>query len=128
MRSVGKNLPKRTRQICVGIDRGKAQPASIRRPAGNKKRSCRHVHKPPMFAPVSRKKNCYLATQFRRLASRRGVKRAVMAVAHMMLIIAYHLLKTGRTYQELGGTYLEEVNKERLQRYFLRRLQRLGLK
>jgi transposase len=77
---------------------------------------------------ASRKKDCYLATQFRRLASRRGVKRAVMAVAHTMLIIVYHVLKTGRTYQELGGTYLEEINKERLQRYFLKRLKGLGLK
>ncbi len=39
-----------------------------------------------------------------------------MAVAHTILIIAYHLLKTGRTYLERGGTYLEEINKERLQR------------
>jgi hypothetical protein len=51
-----------------------------------------------------------------------------MAVAHTMLIMAYHVLKTGRTYQELGGTYLEEIDKERLQRYLLKRLQRLGLK
>jgi len=77
---------------------------------------------------VSRKKDCYLSAQFRRLASRRGVKRAVMAVAHTMLVIAFHMLKTGLTYHELGGTYLEQINKDRLQRYFVKRLQRLGLK
>jgi transposase len=77
---------------------------------------------------VSRKKDCYLSSQFKRLAARRGLKRAVMAVAHTMLIIAYTMLKTGQSYHELGGSYLEQINKDQLQRYFVRRLQRLGLK
>jgi len=77
---------------------------------------------------VTRKKDCYLSAQFRRLAARRGVQRAVMAVAHTMLIIAYTMLKTGRSYHELGGNYLEQINQVQLQRYFVRRLQRLGLK
>lgn len=77
---------------------------------------------------VTRKKDCYLSAQFKRLAARRGVKRAVMAVAHTMLIIGYHMLKTGRSYQELGGDYLERINKDQLQRYYMKRLQRLGLK
>jgi transposase len=77
---------------------------------------------------VTRKKDCYLSAQFRRLSARRGVKRAVMAVAHAMLIIAYTMLKTGLLYRELGGTYLEQINKHQLQRYFVKRLQRLGLR
>lgn len=77
---------------------------------------------------VTRKKNCYLSAQFKRLAARRGVKRAVMAVAHTMLIIGYHMLRTGQGYYELGGNYLEQINKDQLQRYFVKRLQRLGLK
>jgi transposase len=76
---------------------------------------------------VTRKKDCYLSAQFRRLAARRGMKRAVMAVAHTMLIIAYTMLKTGRSYHELGGEYLERINKDQLQRYFVKRLQKLGL-
>jgi hypothetical protein len=67
-------------------------------------------------------------TEFRRLAARRGVKRAVIAGAHSMLIIAYHMLKTGRGYHELGGDHLEQINKDQLQRYLVKRLQRLGLK
>lgn len=51
-----------------------------------------------------------------------------MAVAHTMLIIGYHMLKTGHGYQELGGNYLERINKNQLQRYYVKRLQRLGLK
>ena len=75
---------------------------------------------------VTRQKDCYLAAQFRRLAARRGIKRAVMAVAHSILVIGYAMLKTGRSYQELGG-YLEQINKEQLQRYFVKRLNRPGL-
>lgn len=77
---------------------------------------------------ASRKKDCYLSAQFQRLAARRGVKRAVIAVAHSILIIAYHMLKSGRSYEELGGDYLEQINKDQLQRYYVKRLERLGLK
>ncbi|HTV82392.1 MAG TPA: IS110 family transposase [Acidobacteriaceae bacterium] len=77
---------------------------------------------------VSRKKDCYLSSQFKRIAARRGPKRALMAVAHTMLVIGYHMLKTGRGYRELGGNYLEQINKDQLQRYFTKRLQKLGFK
>jgi transposase len=50
-----------------------------------------------------------------------------MAVAHSMLIIAYTMLKTGNTYRDLGGNYLEQTNKVHLQNYFVKRLRRLGL-
>jgi transposase len=49
---------------------------------------------------VTRKKDCYLSAQFRRLAERRGMKRAVMAVVHSMLIVGYTILKTGQSYHE----------------------------
>lgn len=75
----------------------------------------------------ARTKDCYISAQFKRLAARRGMKRALMAVAHTMLVIGYHVLKSGHGYRELGGNYLEQINKEQLQRYFLKRLQRLGL-
>jgi hypothetical protein len=38
------------------------------------------------------------------------------------------MLKTGQGYHELGGNYLEQIDKDQLQRYFVKRLQRLGLK
>jgi transposase len=77
---------------------------------------------------VTRKKNCYLAAQFRRIAAKRGMKRALIAVAHTMIIIAYTMLKTGKTYKDLGGDYLENVSKNHVQRYLVRRLQTLGFK
>jgi hypothetical protein len=77
---------------------------------------------------ATRKKNCYLAAQFKRLAARRGAKRAAMAVAHTILVIGYHILNTGQSYNELGGNYLGQINKDQIQRDLVRRLQRLGLK
>jgi transposase len=76
---------------------------------------------------ASRKKNSYLSAQFKRIAGRRGVKRALIALAHAILIIVYMMLKTSKSYHELGGDYLEQTNKEQLQNYLVRRLQRLGL-
>jgi transposase len=76
---------------------------------------------------VSRTKNNYLAAQFRRLAARRGKKRAAVAVAHSILVIAYHMLRDGTEYRELGGDYFDKRNKEKLQRGLVRRLEGLGL-
>ena len=76
---------------------------------------------------ASHTKNTYLVAQFRRLAARRGVKRATMAVAHTILVIAYHMLKNRCQYQELGGDYFDRLRGDRLKRYYLKRLQQLGL-
>ena len=76
---------------------------------------------------ASRTKNNYLAAQFRRLAARRGKKRAAIAVAHSILVIAYHMLRNGTEYRELGGEYFDNRNKEQLQRNLVKRLEGLGL-
>jgi transposase len=76
---------------------------------------------------ASHTKNTYLAAQFRRLAARRGVKRATMAVAHTILIIAYQMLKNQCDYQELGGDYFDRLRGDGLKRYYVKRLQQLGL-
>ena len=76
---------------------------------------------------ASHTKNTYLVAQFRRLAARRGVKRATMAVAHTILVIAYHMLKNRCQYQELGGDYFDRLRGDGLTRYYVKRLQQLGL-
>lgn len=76
---------------------------------------------------ASRTKKTYLSAQFHRLAARRGRKRANIAVAHTILVIAFHLLKENRPYQELGGDYFDQIRAEGLKRYYVRRLQGLGL-
>jgi transposase len=75
---------------------------------------------------ASHAKNTYLRSQFHRLAARRGKKRALVAVAHTILVIAWHLLKRHCTYQELGGDYFEKLYRETLQRSLVRRLERMG--
>ena len=76
---------------------------------------------------ASHTKNTYLVAQFRRLAARRGVKRATMAVAHTILVIAYHMLTNRCQYQELGGDYFDRLRGDGLKHYYLKRLQQLGL-
>ena len=75
---------------------------------------------------ASRSKGTYLAAQYHRLAARRGGKKAMVAVAHTILAIAYHLLKNQTTYEELGDTYFDERDKEQLQRRLVRRLEDIG--
>lgn len=76
---------------------------------------------------ASRTKDNYLAAQFRRIAARRGKKRAAIAVAHSILVIAYHMLRDGTEYRELGGDYFDKRNKAQLQRNLVKRLEGLGL-
>jgi transposase len=68
----------------------------------------------------------YLTEQYRRLARRRGKYKAAVAVAHSVLVIAYHVLRDSRPYQDLGADYFERLNTERLERYYVNRLSSLG--
>ena len=77
---------------------------------------------------ASHSKGTYLAAQYRRLARRRGRKRALLAVGHTLLVIIYHVLKKGTTYAELGADYLDRLEPERLTRQLVKRLQSLGHK
>jgi hypothetical protein len=73
-----------------------------------------------------RAKDTYFAAQFKRLAVRRGVKRAIIAVAHSLLVVIYHLLRDGTLYTELGGTFFEQHDREATAQRSIRRLERLG--
>jgi transposase len=77
---------------------------------------------------ASRTKGTYLTAQYRRLAGRRGKKRALVALGHTILVIIYHVLKDQTTYQELGADYFDRLDTERLTRTLVRRLERLGHK
>ena len=77
---------------------------------------------------AARTKDTYLAARYRRLAARRGAKRALIALAHTILVIVYHLLRDGVTYQKLGGNYFDERDREATLRRSVRRLERLGYK
>jgi transposase len=75
---------------------------------------------------AARTKHTYLGAQYRRLAARRGAKRAAVAVGHSILVIAYHLLTTGETYADLGPNYFDERARDAVQRRLVRRLEALG--
>lgn len=75
---------------------------------------------------ASHTKDTYLAAQYRRLAARRGKKRALIAVGHSILVIVYHVLKYHVEFHDLGADYFDRLNPERLQRYLVKRLQHLG--
>jgi transposase len=74
------------------------------------------------------KKNCYLSSQYFRLVKRLGRKKALVAVAHSLLVIIYHVLQRDQTYTELGGDYFDRNHVEQQRDYYIRRLQMLGLK
>jgi transposase len=77
---------------------------------------------------VARSKDNYLGAQFRRLATRRGKKRAAVAVARSILVIAYHMLRKGTHYLELGVDHFDKLNREAVERRLLKRLSQLGYK
>jgi len=77
---------------------------------------------------AARTKNTYLSLQFRRLAAKRGKKRAIIAVAHSILIIAYCMQKNQCEYRDLGSDYFDRLNADGLKRYLVRRLEGLGHK
>src|SRR6516162_9135484 len=59
---------------------------------------------------------------------RRGKKRALIAVGRSILVIFYHMIGSGTSYAELGGDIFDRLKPERLARYYLKRLERLGHK
>jgi transposase len=71
-------------------------------------------------------KNTYLSAQYRRLAARRGKKKAIVALEHTILVIAYHLIKRHELYCELGGDYFDKRRPEATAKRLVKRLEQLG--
>lgn len=77
---------------------------------------------------ASRTKETYLASQYHRIAARRGANRAALAVAHSILTIAYHILKKKQPYIELGPNYYEERKRQTVVKQSIKKLEALGYK
>ena len=76
---------------------------------------------------AARTKGTYFAAQYARIKGRHGHKKAIFAVAHSILVIAYHLLERDRPYTELGGDYfIERQHKDAYQRRLVKQLERMG--
>jgi transposase len=101
--------------------------------AGKRRRGTTRKGRPTLRAALveaahaaSRCKGTYLAAQYRRLAARRGGKRAAVAVGHSILVAIYHLLRNEEDYRELGGTYFDERDRHAVERRLVGRLEGLG--
>jgi transposase len=71
-------------------------------------------------------KHKYFQALYRRLASRRGRQRAAVAVGHSLLVTGYHLITRQTAYEDLGGNYFDERDREAVKRRAVRRLEKLG--
>ncbi len=67
-----------------------------------------------------------MAAQYARMRTRRGANRATTAVAHSILVAAWHMLQTGETYNDLGGDYFQRRDPERATKRLVAQLERLG--
>ena len=77
---------------------------------------------------AARTKNTYLSAQYRRLAPRRGSKRAAVAVGHTILTICFHIIKDRVPYYELGADYFDRRKKDAVLKAALKRIEALGYK
>ena len=75
---------------------------------------------------ASRTKDTYLNAKYHSLVGRRGKKRALIAVGHKILIMAYYILKTGMPYKELGNDYLSRRREAKIVKSHIKRLKDLG--
>lgn len=77
---------------------------------------------------AARTRGTYLSAQFRRIARRRGKRRAIVAVSHSLLVASYHMLAKGLPYNDLGADHFDRLQPERLTRYHVSKLRSLGYK
>jgi transposase len=75
---------------------------------------------------ASHTKDTYMSAHYRRIAKRRGKKRAIVALGHTILVSAYYILLRAAEYKELGGDYFDRLNPARLRTYHVHRLEDLG--
>jgi len=110
--------------ICPGNHESAGKRRRARTPKGNRWLRSTLVES---ARGAARKRNCYLAAQYGRLAKRRGDKKAIVAVAHSILVAAYYMLRDGVEYREVGAQHFDRIQREHLIHYYQRRLSDLGL-
>ncbi len=109
--------------VCPGNNESAGKRKSSRIPSGNVYLKSGLVE---AANAAARAKGTYLRDKFFRLKARRGYKRAVVAVAHKILVAIYHMLSQQVSYNDLGDLYLDKLNKNHLTRNLVHRLERLG--
>ena len=102
---------------------------SAGRPKGAAVRRGNVFLKAALFAAASaavRTKGSYYRDKYHRLRARRGLVRALLAIAHKLLIAAFHLLATGEAFRDLGEGYLDQITRKRSTARLVQRLSSLG--
>jgi transposase len=75
---------------------------------------------------AARTQGTYLSTPYRRLAARRGKQRAILALAHSMLMMAYSMIQRQEPYREVGADFFDRLQPEDTARRLIKRLESLG--
>ena len=75
---------------------------------------------------AARSHDTYLAAKYRRIASRRGPVKAIVAVEHAMLIAIWNMITNGVFYDDLGGDYFTQLNPEKTKQRALNQLRQMG--
>jgi len=75
---------------------------------------------------AARSKDSYLAARYRRIASRRGPVKAIVAIEHTMLTAIWHMLTNGVAYQDLGGDYYTRRAPDKTKQRAVNQLRQLG--
>jgi transposase len=112
-------------KVCPGTNESAGKRRSGATGQGN--RWLRTVLVQAAWAAV-RVKDCHLASVYHRLAGRRGVKKAIMAVAHRILVAAYYMLRGQEPYREPGAPPADEQRKAQVLSRMLKRIENLGYK
>lgn len=109
--------------ICPGNNQSGGKRGNGHIKPGNRSLRCAIVE---AANAAAKKRNSYLSALYRRLAGRRGKKRALIAVARTILEISYYMIRRGTGYKDLGENYFDQRNPERLVRKLVKRIEHLG--
>ena len=110
-------------RLCPGHDESAGKRRSGRTRKGNQ--WLRRTMSEAAWA-ASHTKDTYFAAQFRRIAARRGKKRANMAVAHSLLVTGYTMLTNRCHYKEVGASFFDRLNRDKVKKTAVKRLEALG--
>jgi transposase len=115
-------------RVCPGLDEsgGKRRPASTG--AGNPWLRSTLIEVALAAVKAGRRQPNFFSARYHRLSTRRGPKRAAMAVAHSLLIAIYHMLRDGAYFVDLGPTHYDKRRRDLIAKRSVQRLQELGYK
>jgi transposase len=75
-----------------------------------------------------KKKDSYYKTKYYKLKARRGARKAIVAIAHKIGKAIYNIIKNGDTYQDLGESYLDKPNRQRILKSLNKKAEAMGMK